>query len=286
MTSAEIYEDFIQTDAAIIRATRAGRSSPGRQGPASTPPSRAARRFQGIVLAVASNLARTFSALRTDGVVHRGYLGVQIRELQPEVPSLRPHKGAGVVIGEVFESTPPKRPSAAGDIITSIAGKAIKDGRSLQMTIANLPIKHRRTRDSARGPELNAGDARGATEGIRHCGRAGAAPPQSAARHQARQARRRGQSTHQGAGRGVGFRSRSAASPIANVTAARRGRRRLKKGMVISKIDSQRIENVDQAASAHQRQPPARRVAHGAIAHGRHQLRPPARRTIEPWRPD
>lgn len=144
--SMNMYEDFIQTDAAINPGNSGG-PLVGIDGKViginSAIKSRSGG-FQGVGLAVSSNLAKSVTrALRTDGVVRRGYLGVQIRDLQPEIAEhLGVAKGVGVVVGDVFEGSPgAKGGLQAGDVIVSIDGKAIKDGRGLQMQIANTPLK-------------------------------------------------------------------------------------------------------------------------------------------------
>jgi serine protease Do len=99
--------------------------------------------FQGIGLAVSSNLAKTvMMQLLQDGNVHRGYLGVQVGPLTAEVAS---HLGLpnpeGVVIGKVSAGTPAAKAGLLdGDIVTSLAGKPVKDVRTLQRTIAGLPL--------------------------------------------------------------------------------------------------------------------------------------------------
>ena len=74
--------------------------------------------------------------------MRRGYLGVQIRELDADVAKrLGIAKDTGVVVSEVFDKTPASKAGLqAGDIITAIAGKNIKDGRALQTLVAALPI--------------------------------------------------------------------------------------------------------------------------------------------------
>ncbi len=82
-------------------------------------------------------------ALLTEGVVRRGYLGVQVRELDQEVAQkLGLPKDTGVLVAQVFDNTPAQKAGIqSGDIITTIAGKPVKDGRSLQTTVATLPLK-------------------------------------------------------------------------------------------------------------------------------------------------
>jgi serine protease Do len=141
-----MYEDFIQTDAAINPGNSGGPlvGLDGKVIGINAAIKSKSGGFQGVGLAVSSNLAKSIvRALRTDGVVHRGYLGVQIRDLQPEVAErLGIAKGVGVVVGDVFKNTPgAKGGLQPGDVITSIAGHAIRDGRGVQMIVANLPLK-------------------------------------------------------------------------------------------------------------------------------------------------
>jgi len=139
------YEDFIQTDAAINPGNSGGPlvTLDGKViGINSAIKSRSGG-FQGVGLAVASNLAKNVAqSLRTDGVVHRGYLGVAIRNLEPEVAArLGVPKDTGIAVGEVYENTPASKGGLqAGDIITSIAGKKVKDGKTLQETVMYLPL--------------------------------------------------------------------------------------------------------------------------------------------------
>jgi serine protease Do len=140
-----MYEDFLQTDAAINPGNSGGPliSLDGRViGINSAIKSRSGG-FQGIGLAIASNLAKNvMKQLEDHGVVKRGYLGVQIKSLDPEVaPKLGVANGKGVVVGQVFEGSPAAKGGLkAGDVITSVNGKAIKDGRDLQLMVATLPL--------------------------------------------------------------------------------------------------------------------------------------------------
>ncbi len=82
-------------------------------------------------------------ALRTDGIVKRGYLGALVRELTPEIAARLgvPKDGVGVVVAEVYDKTPADKAGIqAGDVLSAIAGKAVKDGGVLQRIVATLPI--------------------------------------------------------------------------------------------------------------------------------------------------
>jgi serine protease Do len=140
-----MYEDFLQTDAAINPGNSGG-PLVGLDGKVVGINSMIKSRtggFQGVGLAISSNLARNvMNALVKDGVVRRGYLGVQIRDLAEDVAAhLGVKKGQGVVVGEVFPNSPASKAGLqAGDVITAVGGNVVKDGRTLQTAIAGLPL--------------------------------------------------------------------------------------------------------------------------------------------------
>ncbi len=140
-----MYEDFLQTDAAINPGNSGGPlvNLEGKVIGINAAIKSRSGGFQGIGLAVSSNLARNvMKGLLKDGIVRRGYLGVQIRPLEPAVAKrLGVEKGSGVLVGEVFPNTPASKAGLQeGDVITAIGGKALKDGHALQTVVAGLPI--------------------------------------------------------------------------------------------------------------------------------------------------
>lgn len=140
-----MYEDFVQTDAAINPGNSGGPlvSLDGKVVGINAAIKSRSGGFQGVGLAVSSNLAKNVvQALRTDGIVQRGYLGVQIRDLSLEIAQrLGLKDNRGVLVGEVFDKSPgAKAGIEAGDIILAIDGKLVKDGKSLQLTVASLPL--------------------------------------------------------------------------------------------------------------------------------------------------
>jgi serine protease Do len=81
-------------------------------------------------------------ALMREGVVHRGYLGVQVGNLTPEVAShLGLENAHGVEVARVFDNSPAaKADIKEGDVITSIAGKPINNSKDLQRQVISLPL--------------------------------------------------------------------------------------------------------------------------------------------------
>ncbi len=140
-----MYEDFLQTDAAINPGNSGGPliNMDGKViGINSAIKSRSGG-FQGIGLAVASNLARTVKdALENNGAVHRGYLGIGIDEI--DSADLAAHLGVkdghGVIVSKLFADAPAAKAGLqAGDVITALGGKPVNDMRSLQTAVAVLP---------------------------------------------------------------------------------------------------------------------------------------------------
>jgi serine protease Do len=140
-----MYEDFLQTDAAINPGNSGGPlvNLEGKViGINSAIKSRTGG-FQGIGLAVSSNLAKTvMGQLLKDGNVHRGYLGVQVSALSSEIAQhLGLPNAEGVVISKVSPGTPAAKAGLQdGDVVTVVNGKPIKDARSLQRSVAELPL--------------------------------------------------------------------------------------------------------------------------------------------------
>jgi serine protease Do len=141
-----LFEDFLQTDAAINPGNSGGPlvNLEGKVVGINAAIKSKTGGFQGVGLAVASNLARdVVEALRKDGIVHRAYLGLQARDLEPDVaPRLGvPKDAAGVIVGQVFPNTPAARAGLQpGDVLLKIDGKSTRDPKALQSIVARLKI--------------------------------------------------------------------------------------------------------------------------------------------------
>jgi serine protease Do len=140
-----LYEDFLQTDAAINPGNSGGPlvNLAGEVIGINSAIKSGTGGFQGIGLAISSNLAKhVMDQLLNGGSVHRGYLGVQVQPLNPEVAGRLGVPGnSGVVVGKVLPGAPAAKAGVqGGDVLTDVAGQAVKDPRSLQRIIAGLPI--------------------------------------------------------------------------------------------------------------------------------------------------
>src|SRR5579871_2922715 len=137
------FEDFIQTDAAINPGNSGGPlvNMEGRViGVTSAIKSRTGG-FQGVALAIASNLARNaLNQLLKSGAVHRGFIGAVVDDIDPDTTAKLAVKG-GVITKRVLADSPASKAGLrAGDVITAIADKSIRDSRDMQRIVADLPL--------------------------------------------------------------------------------------------------------------------------------------------------
>jgi serine protease Do len=140
-----MYEDFLQTDAAINPGNSGGPlvNVEGEViGINSAIRSRSGG-FQGIGLAIPSNLANSVKEqLVKNGSVRRGYIGVSIQTVKD--PDLAAKLGLKENNGALVTSVMPKAPASkaglqTGDVILSVGGSPVKDSKSLQAAIAHSP---------------------------------------------------------------------------------------------------------------------------------------------------
>jgi serine protease Do len=141
-----MYEDFLQTDAAINPGNSGGPlvNLEGQVIGIDAAIKSRSGGFQGVGLAISSNLARNImEQLLKSGVVRRGYLGISIKDVND--PALAKRLGVkeddgGVLVTEVFAKSPSEKGGVKeGDVITAVAGKPVKDSRELQTVVAGLP---------------------------------------------------------------------------------------------------------------------------------------------------
>jgi len=96
--------------------------------------------FQGIGFAIPSNQAKwVYSAIKKDGKVVRGWLGVKIQDVsaEPEMAQTFHFKGSdGVLVVETVKDTPATGKLKEGDIITALNGQPVKNVQELRNTIA------------------------------------------------------------------------------------------------------------------------------------------------------
>lgn len=138
------YENFIQTDAAINVGNSGGPlvDTEGRLVGINTAIFSRTGGNQGIGFAVPSNLARAvMQSLREKGRVIRGYIGVTVQTLTPDLAEAMKLKGGitGALVGQVAPKTPAEKAGIrSGDVITSVNGRKINDARELRLMVGSM----------------------------------------------------------------------------------------------------------------------------------------------------
>jgi len=137
----EDYEDFIQTDAAINPGNSGGAlvDINGRLIGINTAILSRSGGSQGVGFAIPSDLARSvMDSLVKNGKVTRGYLGVMIQTVTPDLAQefkLKDNQGA--LVGDVVPNGPADKAGLKnGDVVTEFNGRPVADSRRLQLQVA------------------------------------------------------------------------------------------------------------------------------------------------------
>jgi serine protease Do len=136
------YDDFIQTDASINPGNSGGPLL-NMQGEVVGINTAIVASGQGIGFAIPINLARDIIvALKDEGEVTRGWLGVAIQDLSPEMAEYyKTERKKGVFVADVFEGDPADQAGIrAKDIILAVNGKKVETSRELTGLIAKIPV--------------------------------------------------------------------------------------------------------------------------------------------------
>lgn len=135
------YENFIQTDASINPGNSGGALVDSRGaliGINSAIISKSGGN-NGIGFAIPVAMVKdVVKKLITDGKVTRGYLGVVIDELKPNLQKLYNHKKGALVLDVANDTPAEKAGLKRGDLIYMINNIPIKDRKTLQNTIASF----------------------------------------------------------------------------------------------------------------------------------------------------
>ena len=139
---AGLYDDFIQTDASINPGNSGGPLL-NLKGEVIGINTAIVARGQGIGFAIPINMAKDIvSQLKDKGEVTRGWLGVQIRDLDESLANYYKIKPfSAVYVENVVPGDPADQAGIrSGDIILSVDGQSVASGRELAGLIANIPV--------------------------------------------------------------------------------------------------------------------------------------------------
>ena len=138
----EDYEDFIQTDASINPGNSGGPLL-NIYGEVVGINTAIVASGQGIGFAIPINLAQLIARQLIDkGEVSRGWLGVSIQPLTPELAtSFGLERQTGVLVNQVLADGPAAQAGIRrGDILLTLGGKEVKGVRELQLLVASAPV--------------------------------------------------------------------------------------------------------------------------------------------------
>ena len=140
---ASPYDDFIQIDAPVNKGNSGGPAfdTDGNVIGVNTAIYSPSGGSVGIAFAIPADTVKTVIAqLKDHGHVTRGWIGVQIQTVTPDIAdSLGLKKAEGALVAEPQANSPAAKAGIkAGDVITMVDGKPVKDSRDLAKTIGAM----------------------------------------------------------------------------------------------------------------------------------------------------
>ncbi len=147
---ANVYDDFIQIDAAVNRGNSGGPTFnlAGEVIGVNTAIVSPSGGNVGIAFAIpADNVNRIVTSLKESGSVTRGFIGVNIQPVTKEIAeSLGLKTEGGALVADVSPDAPAAKAGIkSGDVVLAVEGERLKDARDLSRRIAakqpNTPVK-------------------------------------------------------------------------------------------------------------------------------------------------
>jgi serine protease Do len=136
------YDDFIQIDAPINPGNSGGPLF-NMQGEMVGINTAIIASGQGIGFAIPIDLAKPLiPQLVTTGEVARGYLGVSVQSMTPELAqALKLEERQGALVSEVVQGSPAAKAGIRqSDVIVGFNGETVKDSRDLPAVVAKTPV--------------------------------------------------------------------------------------------------------------------------------------------------
>jgi serine protease Do len=137
------YDDFIQIDAPVNKGNSGGPAfnTEGDVLGVNTAIYSPSGGSVGIAFSIpASTVKNVVNQLKDKGAVSRGWIGVQIQPVTPEIAdSLGLKKAEGALVAEPQANGPAAKAGIeSGDVITQVNGETVKDARELARTIGGI----------------------------------------------------------------------------------------------------------------------------------------------------
>jgi serine protease Do len=145
ITDPSSYQDFLQTDAAINPGNSGGPllNLEGDVIGVNAAIASQSGGFEGIGFAIPSNMAlHVAQQLIANGKVQRGWLGVSIQELTPELAkSFGLDRPKGALVADVVKGGPADKAGLQrGDVVMAFRGKDVRNASEFRNAVANTPV--------------------------------------------------------------------------------------------------------------------------------------------------
>jgi len=142
---ASAYDDFLQTDAAINPGNSGGPlvNLAGEVVGINTVIFSRSGGFEGVGFAIPSDLAQSvYGQLAKSGKVTRGWLGVDVQELTPELAkSFNLREKKGVLVSQVEPGSPAAKAGVkSGDILLEYNGRPVNSYKDLSLAVAESKV--------------------------------------------------------------------------------------------------------------------------------------------------
>lgn len=139
-----MYQDFIQTDATINPGNSGGPlvNLDGEVIGINSAISTASGGSDGVGFSISINMAKNIMAeLVKSGSVTRGYLGVGIRDITPDMRKAMPDLKGGAIVLQIYPKTPATEGGMqVGDVLIAYDGHPLENSSHLQSLVAKTPV--------------------------------------------------------------------------------------------------------------------------------------------------
>lgn len=143
VVDGSMYQDFLQTDAAVNPGNSGGPLVDLRGDVVGINTAILGQSYQGISFAIPSHIAQdVYNALRKQGHVARGWLGVAPQDVTAEIAAeFKVPEQRGALITRVVEGAPADQAGMlAGDVVLTWDGQEVQDATGLTLIVAGTQI--------------------------------------------------------------------------------------------------------------------------------------------------